>query len=184
MPSILLVVGLAVAALGVAATIVRHDAGLVLPMHEPAAPTAVPAVSAVPAPLALPPSEPPPVAAIPDAGANVPAKVDVRNAAPTANAGRMAPRTPLPIAGSDSMAEFGPVAEPPAPAPTIPPPSPPREAPPPDRWQQFAEAMATCGGEAFIGRVVCEQRARLSACDGYWGQVPQCQTVNRNDYGQ
>jgi hypothetical protein len=182
LPSILVVLGIAVAALGVAATMARHDAGVMAPLHDVnlAVPPTAPTVSTVAAPPVSPSSLPAP----PEASVKVSAPAEVRAAAPAASAGRIAPRAPPPIVSGDSIAAFGPVAEPPAPAPAIAPPPPPREAPPPDRWQQLAESMATCGGEAFIGRVVCEQRARLSACDGYWGQVPQCQTVNRNDYGQ
>ncbi|HEX9301944.1 MAG TPA: hypothetical protein VF959_06295 [Casimicrobiaceae bacterium] len=39
---------------------------------------------------------------------------------------------------------------------------------------QLNDALARCVGQDLIQRAVCEQRARLQHCEGYWGQVPQC----------
>jgi len=36
------------------------------------------------------------------------------------------------------------------------------------------DALARCGQESFIGRVVCEQRVTFRYCNGYWGKVAQC----------
>lgn len=44
----------------------------------------------------------------------------------------------------------------------------------PDRLQELDSALAGCARENFFGRVVCEQRARLQYCNGYWGKVAQC----------
>jgi len=43
-----------------------------------------------------------------------------------------------------------------------------------DRLQELDTALAGCARENFFGRVVCEQRARLQYCNGYWGKVAQC----------
>lgn len=47
-------------------------------------------------------------------------------------------------------------------------------APPPDRWQVMGDALARCASEGGISGFICDQRVRLSSCDGYWGRVPQC----------
>ncbi len=62
-------------------------------------------------------------------------------------------------------------APPPQPAPA----APILAAPPkPDRFASLNDALARCVGLNLIQRAVCEQRARLQHCEGYWGQVPQC----------
>ena len=48
----------------------------------------------------------------------------------------------------------------------------------------MTEAVASCGREALLARVICEQRIRLQYCDGYWGKVPQCPSGPVNDRGQ
>ncbi len=80
------------------------------------------------------------------------------------------------IASVPSLADFGPVTEPPAAAEPAPPPAPrPPEAPPPDRWQLMSNSIARCGeSDGFVAGVICEQRVRLQYCDGYWDQVAQC----------
>ena len=72
---------------------------------------------------------------------------------------------------------------PPAPeaAPEPPPPpvvvaaAPPPPAPRPlDKMQLLAQAFAQCPQESLLPRMICEQKARLQFCDGYWGRSPQC----------
>jgi hypothetical protein len=54
-----------------------------------------------------------------------------------------------------------------------------------DRWAQFAEELHRCQAEAFLSRVVCDQRVRIRYCDGYWGKVAQCPGAIANpDRGQ
>jgi len=69
-------------------------------------------------------------------------------------------------------------------APEPAPPPVPRAVPRPDRWQVLQETIAGCGRVGFFDGVVCEQKARLAACDGYWGQAPQCPSGIGNDHGQ
>lgn len=45
---------------------------------------------------------------------------------------------------------------------------------PPDRMQLLAQAFAQCPQDSVVPRMLCEQKARLQFCDGYWGQNPQC----------
>lgn len=66
----------------------------------------------------------------------------------------------------------------PAPAPIPAPPAP----PPRDRWQQRDDAIAQCAGGP-IDRLICEQRARATACEGLWGQAPDCPNGRTADYG-
>jgi hypothetical protein len=68
-------------------------------------------------------------------------------------------------------------AAPPSPAPAT-------EAPRPDRWQMMHDAVASCGREALLARLICEQRVRTQYCNGYWGTVPQCPSGPANDRGQ
>jgi hypothetical protein len=66
---------------------------------------------------------------------------------------------------------------PPEPPPTpvvvaaAPPPPAPRPA---DRMQLLAQAFTECPQDALLTRMVCEQKARLQYCDGYWGQAALC----------
>jgi len=58
--------------------------------------------------------------------------------------------------------------------------------PPPasDRWQPLRSALAQCGAvNGAIARAMCEQEARLSHCDGFWGLAAACPTA-RSEYGQ
>jgi hypothetical protein len=58
-------------------------------------------------------------------------------------------------------------------------------APQPDRWQQYADAIAGCASEKFFARFMCEQKTRGRFCEGYWGKVPQCpQAGPPQDRGQ
>jgi len=53
-----------------------------------------------------------------------------------------------------------------------------------DRWQPLRSALAQCGSvNGAIGRAVCEQEARLTHCEGFWGLVAVCPTA-RSEYGQ
>jgi hypothetical protein len=44
----------------------------------------------------------------------------------------------------------------------------------PDRFAQFAAALARCEGENVIAALVCKERARLQYCEGEWGVAAQC----------
>jgi len=91
---------------------------------------------------------------------------------------------PTPVDSSPSA--FGTVeeAQQTAPAPEPVPLPPPRERPQADRWQVMQETIAGCGREGFIDRFICEQKARLAACEGHWGRVPECPSGIANDHGQ
>jgi hypothetical protein len=52
--------------------------------------------------------------------------------------------------------------------------------PPPDRWQQMSDALARCDREGGFSGFICDQRARLDSCEGYWGKVPQCPNPPEN----
>lgn len=43
-----------------------------------------------------------------------------------------------------------------------------------DRWQVMSQALARCADEGGISGFICDQRVRLSSCDGYWGRVAEC----------
>ena len=63
----------------------------------------------------------------------------------------------------------------PPPAPVVVAAAPPPPAPrPPDRMQLLAQAFAQCPQDSMLTRMVCEQKARLQYCDGYWGQAALC----------
>ena len=96
-------------------------------------------------------------------------------AAPKAQAAprpRAPSRTAAPQRPAPSAATAPPAIAVPAPEPT--PPAPPAAPPKPNRITQLNDALARCAGQNLISRAVCEQRARLQHCEGYWGQVPQC----------
>jgi hypothetical protein len=62
---------------------------------------------------------------------------------------------------------------------SAPPMEPPQQSTPapaaaPDRWQAMNDALARCEREGGVAAFVCEQRARVDACEGYWGMVAQC----------
>lgn len=188
-PALLVVAGIAVAALGVAATVMRFDPGSLELALVGAAPVLAPAPQVARAPepaaalAALAPVSPVAVPAPP-----APAENRVPGPAPAARTPVAARRVPAAVPSSvvdDPMTAFGPVVEPPPPTPVAAAAQPPRVAPPPDRWQAMTAAIARCkNNEEFIGRVVCEQRVRLQACEGYWGQAPQCPSGIQNDHGQ
>jgi len=153
---------------------------------EPAAPAiAAEAAESVPVPTptaASPPSgivEEPWLAPPPQVG--MPAQGLQQKPASAGRSPRPMPAPPMPV---ESVAASVPAVESPVPAPvTVPAPAP-RATPSPDRWQVMNETIVRCAREDFIGRVVCEQRARVQACDGYWGQVAQCPSGIANDHGQ
>ncbi len=62
---------------------------------------------------------------------------------------------------------------PPVPAPVV-----------PDRWEAMSAAIAHCGRADFFSGIICEQRARMKYCDGYWGEVPQCRSGIRFEGGR
>jgi hypothetical protein len=53
------------------------------------------------------------------------------------------------------------------------------EPPVPDRWETMSAAIATCARENFFSGIVCAERVRFQYCEGFWGQVPQCQAGTR-----
>jgi hypothetical protein len=116
---------------------------------------------------------------------------------PTFFASRTAPRpaAATPVGSGTKVVPEIPKAAPkaPGPAPAAAPPAdagvpkdasaPPRQAaalaaapepPLPDRLQALNDVLAGCARENSEGRAVCERRARLQFCNGYWGKVPQC----------
>lgn len=108
-------------------------------------------------------------------GANV-RKVDVRAASA---------RAPVaaPANAATTMLSTGPGAEgfgldvPPLPPVAVPVPrsaAPPPSPPPRDRWQTMGDEMARCDREGGIAGFICDQRVRITSCEGYWGRVPQC----------
>lgn len=63
----------------------------------------------------------------------------------------------------------------PAPAPVVVAAAPPPPAVrPPDRMQLLADAVAQCPSDGVLARMVCEQKARIQYCDGYWGRASLC----------
>ncbi len=138
-----------------------------------AAPTPSASKSATTEPAAAPPRE-----ALP--GAQPPAAA---SKTPVAAAPRAASKTTAPRRRAASPAKARPPAKsvaspapPPATAAAAPPPPMAAALPPakPDSLMQLNDALARCVGQNLIRRAVCEQRARLQHCDGYWGQVAQC----------
>jgi hypothetical protein len=106
-----------------------------------------------------------------------------------------APRTaPPPAAATSVVGGTRIVAEIPKAAPKAPAPAPAAappgalaaapEPPRPDRLQALDGALAGCARETAEGRAVCERRARLQFCNGYWGKVPQCPDSQSPDPGK
>ncbi len=63
----------------------------------------------------------------------------------------------------------------PTPAPVVVAAAPAPPAPRPlDPMQLLAQALTQCPQESLLPRMVCEQKARLQYCDGYWGRAPLC----------
>lgn len=121
------------------------------PASEPARePALVPSREPVTGPTAEPPAAAPKAPAAPR---------------PRAPSRKPAPQPPAASAATPAVAV-------PAPEPTSP--APPAAPPKPNRITQLNDALARCAGQDLIARAVCEQRARLQHCEGYWGQVPQC----------
>lgn len=168
---------------------------------EPARPEAAPAPPA--AQIPSPVSEPiPPVEAAPKVAPS-PAPMDAAPPAPKVSA--PAPGSPKKSPAATAMKPASPgksaavqprraaAKKPPAPDPepsalsaAVPAPAalaePPR--PRPDRWQEMTDALAQCGQESFIARVVCEQRVTFRYCDGYWGKVAQCPSAQNQNPGR
>lgn len=188
-----------VAAGSVTGFFVIKDLNFVAP-PVPAADVAPPPDTPANAPVVIPP----PAASTPveqrDSSTSVPADVtpvgptvvttvDTPLRAKTQSVGRVSQPPPVaksPSTADVSIAAFGPANEPATAAPPIPEPTPPRSreaTPAPDRWQAMSEALAKCAREGLLAGFLCSERARLHYCDGHWGQVPQCPTANRNEYG-
>ena len=55
--------------------------------------------------------------------------------------------------------------------------------PAPDRWQALRDQLGGCVALGLFERAMCEQRARLQHCDGYWGHVGLC-PAGRTEFGQ
>jgi hypothetical protein len=69
-----------------------------------------------------------------------------------------------------------PVPEPspePPPAPVVVAVAPPAPRPP-DRMQLLAQAFAQCPQDSLLPQMICEQKARIQYCDGYWGRTSLC----------
>jgi hypothetical protein len=116
------------------------------------------------------PSAPVPSAPAPEASAN--AVTSEAAAAPVKPkiAARVVKPAPAPI-----VAPAPEVRPEPAPAPVIVAAAPPPPAVrPPDRMQLLSQAIAQCPNDGVWARMVCEQKARVQYCDGYWGQAPLC----------
>jgi hypothetical protein len=141
-------------------------------MSEAAPPAALaPKVTAPPAPVAPKKSSAP-------SGAKPASPGKSAAAAPR----RTAPKAPLTSPPTSPDPEPLPL---PAPVTAAAPAPQPQPAPPqPDRWQEMSDALARCGQESFIGRVVCEQRVRFRYCDGYWGRVAQCPDAQNPNPGR
>ena len=146
--------------------------------EAPPAPEPPKAVEAPSAPPASPVETRPATPEHPIAPPAPPPKAEAKatRASPSGQASR---QQTSPSAGTPPSA---PAAQPPVHAAA---PAAPAAAPVQDRWAQFAEELHRCQGEAFLSRVVCDQRVRLHYCDGYWGKVPQCPGAIANpDRGQ
>ncbi len=120
-----------------------------------------------------------PVIAI-NAGSGPPPAAPVTSATAPANA-PTATAKPRSVARSakGTSAPVGPPAPElppePAPAPVVVAAAPVPPAPRPlDRMQLLAQAFSQCPQESLLPRMVCEQKARLQYCDGYWGRAPLC----------
>jgi len=130
------------------------------PDRVPVTATALPAVVKVPDPVVLPPTAGS-VGATGDATATPPVKPKV--------AARVVKPAPAPIAAPTPE-----VRPEPAPAPVVVAAAPPPVVRPPDQMQLLAQAFAQCPTDGLLARMVCEQKARVQYCDGYWGQAPLC----------
>jgi hypothetical protein len=141
-------------------TVLAAPAVVSLPMTPVAAETRLssPALVEPARPMAAPPSKPEP-----------PARSRERS------------REPVPVAAPPD-----PVPEPP-PAPIVvaaaPPPPVAVARPAPDRWQALRDQLGGCVALGLFERAMCEQRARLQHCDGYWGHVGLC-PAGRTEFGQ
>ena len=123
--------------------------------------TVPPAVAKVPDPTVLAPAAGS-VGVTGDGAATAPVKRKV--------ATRVVKPAPAPIAVPPP--EMRPA---PAPAPVVAAVAPPPPAVrPPDRMQLLAQAFAQCPTDGVLARMVCEQKARIQYCDGYWGQASLC----------
>ncbi len=107
------------------------------------------------------------------------ATANVRRTESRAATARYAPPT-APNA-TNAMLSTGPGAEgfgldaPPLPAVVVPAPRVVAAPPPPrDRWQTMGDERARCDREGGFSGFLCDQRVRITSCEGYWGSVPQC----------
>ncbi len=87
---------------------------------------------------------------------------------------RSAPRSvKAPVAAVGPPAPEPSLEPPPAPVVVAVAPAPPAPRPL-DRMQLLAQAFAQCPQESLLPRMICEQRARIQYCDGYWGRSSLC----------
>ncbi len=124
-----------------------------------ATPVLPPVIAKAPEPLVLAPANS--VATSGDGAATAVAKPKV--------AARVVKPAPAPV-----VAPAPEVRPEPAPAPVVVATAPPPAVRPPDRMQLLAQAFAQCPSDGVLARMVCEQKARVQYCDGFWGQVPSC----------
>lgn len=101
------------------------------------------------------------------------------------SAQRIASRPAPTIVAAPPLEPAQPVGVSDAPPRDDPPPQPaPPPAPPADPLQALKNALGACGRlTGVFERAMCEQRARLDQCDGYWGAVALC-PAGRTDQGQ
>ena len=186
----LLIGGLAIAALGLAAfTALRQSTARSTSTAEVAAPPPAPLApeSTATAPLPSPPAV---VADLPVRD-SAPAKVlpDAPGHADDILPGRTPPRTPgakgraaalsaSPSAMSAAEPELVVIPQ------ELPKPALAPARPPADRWQTMSDALGSCDREGALNGFICGQRVRIQYCDGYWGKVPQCPgAVSNLDHG-
>lgn len=147
------------------------DAGLAVAPPRAAAPAVREVRVAAPA-LVEARTLPAPPAAVPVAAAPAPARPTVARHAPAVVPVEVAPPRETAVA---EVRAVEPAAVPPA--------APARAAPAPDRWQALRDELGRCAPLGLLDRAMCEQHARLSRCDGYWGHAELC-PAGRTEYGQ
>ena len=129
------------------------------PQARPA--SAAPSATARATPVATPSSAPAPM----------------MRAAANRGAGVVAVTYPLPP--RDAIIGDGRSAEPPVRVAAVSPPVP-RSV---DRWEPLRDALGHCTSLGMLDRAMCEQGARLTHCDGFWGHVALC-PQGRTEFGQ
>ncbi len=110
-------------------------------------------------------SRPPP--APPATSATAPANTPAATVSPGASRVRPSSAPVGPPPGNACRARAGPAVVAAAPPPH-------RRRGPLDRMQLLTQAFSQCPQDGALARMVCEQKARIQYCDGYWGQAPLC----------